>query len=173
MPDDHALAIYLNDHLAGAIAAFELARRCRGNNQRTPLGMYLSSLIEEIAADRRALEEVMGQLGARRDPLKQAAGWLAEKVGRLKLNGRLLGYSDLSRLEELEALCLGVEGKRAMWRSLQALKDDPRVRGMDFARLEGRARAQRSQLEGHRRAAAAAAFGQSLGGSAADRRRAG
>jgi hypothetical protein len=169
MPDDRALAIYLNDHLAGAIAALELARRCRGNNQRTPVGMYLTSLIREMEADRRALEEVMDRVGARRDLLKQAAGWFAEKLGRFKLNGQLFGYSDLSRLEELEALCLGIDGKRALWRSLQSAADN-RLAGVRFARLEGRARAQRSQLEGHRRAAAVVAFGERLGGSAADRR---
>ena len=38
------------------------------------------------------------------------AGWVAEKAGRLKLNGSLLTYSPLSRLVELEGLSLGVEG---------------------------------------------------------------
>lgn len=32
------LAIYLNDHLAGATAGLELARRARGRNAGTPLG---------------------------------------------------------------------------------------------------------------------------------------
>ncbi|HEX9235600.1 MAG TPA: hypothetical protein VF972_04925 [Actinomycetota bacterium] len=160
MPGDVALRIYLNDHLAGAVAAMELARRCLGNNRQTPLGMYLSSLIGELEADRRALEELMRAVGARRDPLKQAAGWLAEKVGRFKLNGRLIGYSDLSRLEELEALCLAVEGKRALWRSLaMAGSSNPHLAGFDLGQLERRARTQRSHLEGHRRAAARVALG--------------
>jgi hypothetical protein len=156
---DTALRIYLNDHAAGALAALELARRCRSSNERTPLGMYLASLIEEIEADRRVLDQVMERVGARRDPLKQAAGWLAEKLGRLKLNGRIFGYSDLSRLEELEGLCLGIEGKAALWRSLQSLSErDGRLADLDFSTLLTRARAQRTALERHRRAAAAAAL---------------
>jgi hypothetical protein len=156
---DTALRIYLNDHAAGAVAAIELARRCRGNNERTPLGLYLSSLIEEIEADRRILDDVMERVGARKDPIKLAFGWLAEKMGRLKPNGQIIGYSDLSRLEELEGLCLGVEGKTALWRSLQAVAGhDGRLSDLDFSVLITRARAQRTALERHRRAAAAAAL---------------
>jgi hypothetical protein len=156
---DAAVRIYLNDHAAGAVAAVELARRCRANNERTPLGMYLSSLIEEIEADRRILHEIMDRLGARRDPVKMAFGWVAEKVGRLKPNGRILGYSDLSRLEEMEALSLGIAGKAGMWRSLQTLGGaDGRLADVNFDQLIARARSQRTALERHRRAAAAAAL---------------
>jgi hypothetical protein len=156
---DTALRIYLNDHAAGALAAVELARRCRASNERTPLGMYLASLIEEIEADRSVLHDVMDRVGARRDRAKLAIGWLAEKVGRLKPNGRIFGYSDLSRLEELEGLCLGVEGKAALWRSLHALSEaDERLGGLDFQPLIRRATRQRTALERHRRAAAAAAL---------------
>ena len=34
---------------------------------------------------------------------KDGAAWVAEKLGRLKTNGQLTGYSPLSRLVELEA----------------------------------------------------------------------
>ncbi|HEY5356166.1 MAG TPA: hypothetical protein VIJ82_00465 [Streptosporangiaceae bacterium] len=44
---------------------------------------------------------------------KVYAGWLAEKAGRLKFNGRLRARSPLSNLVELELLRLGVEGKAA------------------------------------------------------------
>jgi hypothetical protein len=116
-------------------------------------------LIEEIEADRRILHEIMDRLEARRDPVKMAFGWVAEKAGRLKPNGRILGYSDLSRLEELEGLSLGVEGKAAMWRSLRTLSGaDGRLADVDFDQLIGRARSQRTGLERHRRAAAAAAL---------------
>ncbi len=36
----------------------------------------------------------------------------AEKLGRLKPNGRLTGSSNLSRVEELEFLCLGIGSRR-------------------------------------------------------------
>ncbi len=102
----------------------------------------------------------MRRVGVSPDPIKVAGGWLAEKLGRLKMNGQVLGYSDLSRLEELEGLCLGVEGKLSGWRTLATLANsDPRLSPIDFAQLEQRARAQRTDLERHRLEAARVAFG--------------
>jgi hypothetical protein len=158
MTNDGLLAIYLNDHLAGSVSASELARRCLSNNRGTPLGVYLTTFIDELEADRRALLEIMDRVGARPDPLKQAAGWAMEKVGRLKLNGSLLGYSDLSRLIEMETLRLGVEGKLAGWITLIAI-EDPRLDAEELRRLERRAKRQRDKLEKHRREAAVVAFG--------------
>ena len=57
---------------------------------------------------RRSLLATMEALGARVDRLKAAAAWGGEKLGRLKLNGQLRGYSPLSRVVELEGLALGV-----------------------------------------------------------------
>ena len=117
------LHIYLNDHLAGSAAGEELGRRCRDNNRGTPLAEFLDELLKQIEEDRLALEGIMDALGAPRNPAKLAAAWLAEKVGRLKLNGQLLEYSDLSRVLELEGLGLGIHGKMDLWRALIAIRD--------------------------------------------------
>jgi len=102
----------------------------------------------------------MVRLGVARDPVKVWAGWLAEKVGRLKLNGRIAGYSPLSRVVELEALGLGVEGKRALWRALAAeAARDARLEGVDLTALGSRAERQRRLIERERLRAAALAFG--------------
>jgi len=61
--------------------------------------------------------------GPPKNPAKLAAAWLAENVGRLKLNGQFLQYSDLSRLLELEGLGLGIHGKMDLWRGLIAVRD--------------------------------------------------
>ncbi len=143
------LATYLNDHLAGSTAGVELARRARGANEGTELGAFLSALVEEIDEDRDTLREVMRAVGAREDRIKVKLGWMAEKVGRLKPNGQLTGYSPLSRVVELEGLSLGVEGKRSLWRLLRAL-EDPRLAGFDFEELIARAERQRKGLEGYR-----------------------
>jgi hypothetical protein len=148
------LNIYLNDHLAGATIGIELARRCRSNNQGTALGAYLDALIAEIESDREDLMALMDSLGCRKDVLKQASGWLAEKAGRLKLNGQLSGYSDLSRLEELEGLSLAVQGKLSLWKSLKQIDHDPRLVTFDLERLIKRAEQQREKLEEHRLEAA-------------------
>jgi hypothetical protein len=151
------LAIYLNDHLAGATVGVELARRARGSNEDSELGSFLAELTEEIESDRATLGEVMRAVGAGRDRIKVIGGWAGEKVGRLKLNGSLLGYSPLSRVVELEALVVGVTGKLALWRMLGAL-DDPRLAKFDFDALATRAERQRNELERHRLAAGQAAL---------------
>jgi hypothetical protein len=153
------LAIYLNDHLAGSTVGVDVARRAAAENRENEFGEFLAQLAGEIEADRRELQRVMERLGVGRDRLKLLAAWTAEKVGRLKLNGRLLEYSPLSRLVELEMLSLGVEGKLSLWRALQKVaEDDPRVRDVDFATLVDRARSQRRRLETRRLRAAQLAF---------------
>lgn len=141
------LSIYLNDHLAGATAGVELARRVRASNpESVDFAGPLADLCAEIEADRETLERAMAELGVRRDPVKAKAGWLAEKLGRLKLNGHLRGYSPLSRVIELEGLALGIAGKAAMWATLRrALGDE--WHGFDFAALAERALRQRERAE--------------------------
>ena len=149
------LSIYLNDHLAGATAGASLARRAAGNNRSTGYGEVLEAIAEEIAQDRDALLDVMRRLSVGKDRLKVTLGWGAERAARLKPNGKLLGYSPLSRLEELEALALGVEGKLALWTALgRTHGSDPRLRGVDFDALVERARSQRRRLERQRGRAA-------------------
>ena len=129
------------------------------NNQGTPLGEFLSSFLAELEEERTDLHRVMESLDLPRDKVKDGMGWVAEKAGRLKLNGQLTGYSPLSRLWELEGLMIGVTGKRSLWRSLKELADtDPRVEVIDLDRLEKQAQAQLEQLEDHRLEAANAAF---------------
>lgn len=114
------LAIYLNDHLAGATAGVELARRLRGSNRDNPeFGPALAEICSEIEADRETLKAVMDRLGVARSKFKPLAATLGERLGRLKLNGRLWSYSPLSRLAELELLQAGVVGKRRLWRALE------------------------------------------------------
>ena len=160
MGDRKYLPIYLNDHLAAAVGAVQLARRAAGSNRDSPYGAPLARLAEEIDQDRRALQDLLKRLGIRGDPIKILATVGAERLGRFKLNGELLRYSPLSRLEELELLAVGVTGKLALWRALRAnLAADPRVDGVDFDRLVDRATSQRRSIDRLRERAAAEALG--------------
>ncbi|HSJ46345.1 MAG TPA: hypothetical protein VK923_16840 [Euzebyales bacterium] len=153
------LGIYLNDHLMGSVGGSELARRCLSNNRETPLGTFLALLLEEILEDRRTLEDVMARLDMSVDWRKVVVASVGERVARLKLNGQLFGYSDLSRVIELEALCAGVALKRRLWHSLQKIRDrDPRIVDIDFAQLADRASSQLEGLERHRLEAVERAF---------------
>ena len=154
------LAIYLNDHLAGATVGRELARRAAQSNRgNAEYGPFLSQLAQEIDEDRQSLLAIMSKLGVKVDRLKVLAGWGGEKLGRLKLNGRVRGYSPLSRVVELEGLTLGVHGKLALWRTLERL--DLAVGGdhRDLGELQRRAQDQLERLETHRQRAADEALG--------------
>ena len=150
------LPIYLNDHLAAATGGCDLARRAAGANEGSELGEFLTWLAGEAEADRAQLEDVMSRLDIGRDQLKVGAGWLAEKLGRLKLNGRLLDYSPLSRVIELEGLIAGVTAKLGLWQTLAAAAPtEPRIADIDFVRLVERGEEQLAGLrERHGRAAA-------------------
>jgi hypothetical protein len=159
MASNELLGVYLNDHLAGSAAGLELAETLRDNNQGTELGNVMAALHRDIEQDRATLEELMDRLEVTRHRVKEAAGWMLERLSRLRLNPALTGSADLTRLLETEALSLGIEGKQLMW---QALKDaaarDPRLAATDYDRLIERASGQRRTLEPHRLAAAERSF---------------
>jgi hypothetical protein len=157
--DDKLLRIYLNDHLAGATAGCEVARRALSSNKGTVYESFLRDLLNAIEEDKRELESLMHTLGLSADRIKVGAAWVAEKIGRLKLNGQLTGYSPLSRVIELEGLLLGVAGKLALWRSLRQIADhDSRLAVTDFDKLITRANEQLEALDEYRLRAAAEAL---------------
>jgi hypothetical protein len=153
------LAIYLNDHLAGSVVGIQLCRRARASNEGTELGKVLAEVGAEIEADQQTLRQLMRQLGIAESRAKPPAAWLAERVGRLKPNGQLRGYSPLSRVVELEGLCGGLAGKRMLWKALERAFAGS-LPGFDFHALATRAEAQRERLEACRLDAAAIAFGE-------------
>ncbi|WP_016699899.1 hypothetical protein [Actinoalloteichus spitiensis] len=166
------LAIYLNDHLAGATAAVELARRLAKAEVSSPDGPELDRLADEMAEDRAGLADAMRLLGVEVAHYKTWALWAAEKVGRLKLNGQLRGRSPLSTVMELEGLLLMLSARATAWRTLRAVVEapEPAGDGLSAARLDAllrRARDQEARLERLREAAVTRVLG---GVAARDRR---
>jgi hypothetical protein len=156
------LTIYLHDHLAGSTFGLELARRAARQNQGSVYGDFLEGLAKEIAEDRATLETIMRRLGTGRDELKNGLAWTGEKLGRLKLNGRVRGYAPLSRQIELEGLMGGVQGKLAMWRALHEVAGDyEELDATELNRLATRAERQLSGLREQHLIAARDAFGRS------------
>jgi hypothetical protein len=158
-PPNRLLEIYLADHLAAATAGVALARRTARSNARTPFGEVLRRLAGEIEDDRRTLEGIVVALGFRESKTKEAVAWVGEKIGRLKLNGQIRGYSPLSRVLELEALAVGVAGKLALWESLLGMPGmREHLSRFDLNDLAERARRQSAEIEDYRLRAAREAF---------------
>jgi hypothetical protein len=152
------LRIYLQDHLAACTGAVELAQRAYGSNRGSEFGPGLAAVREQLSDDRDAMLDAMRRLGFERDRMKEGAAWAAEKAGRLKLNGRLRGYSPLSRVVELEGLALLLLGQRQMWDAVaRATAGDARLAGFDaVARTARTDEALARVAELHRRATALA-----------------
>ena len=150
------LEIYLNDHLAGSAGGAALARRVARSHPDTK---ELQTLADEVAADREALVAIVGRLGLRRTRYKEPAALVAERVGRLKLNGSVLRRSPMTDVVEFEALALATTGKRAAWCTLRALADgNSELDPAELDALIARADSQLAALERLREAAARTAF---------------
>jgi hypothetical protein len=142
------LAIYLNDHFGAATGGVELAKRTASAQRDTDIGPDLARLAAEIDDDRATLLSIMRRLGVGVQHYKVGAGWVMEKVGRLKLNGSWVSRSPLSSVVELEGLVMGVSGKLELWRTLRALADtEPRLDPIELDGLVRRAEDQRKRLE--------------------------
>ena len=153
------LETYLQDHRAGAEMGSDLARRLAEENQGAPYEDFLLGLAREIEQDVATLEDVMGRFGVGKATLKTAGAKVAEKLGRLKPNDQLTGYSPLSRVLELEGLRSGVQGKLALWDSLAQIAPlDDRLDQEEIAGLQAKAQRQLEGLREHHMMAAREAF---------------
>jgi hypothetical protein len=154
------LATYLNDHLAGSVAAIELLDHLRGLSRGTERERLCASLQSEIEEDQKVLKELLRQVGGKESRMRNAAAWLTEKVGEAKLKLDDSGGGELRALEALETLELGILGKLALWRALGVAADlVPQIRKLDLSKLERRAKEQHDRVEVERLKVARAAFG--------------
>jgi hypothetical protein len=140
------LALYLNDHLAGARFAIELLERLRDSRTNQRVADVAAQVLPDIEEDRDVLQKLADDAGTGGSPVKEAASWLAEKASRLKL--RLTSDGDLGAFEALETLSLGVLGKLKLWRALSQIKiSHRRLQQLDFDILIARAQSQHDELE--------------------------
>jgi hypothetical protein len=153
------LTTYLNDHLAGSVAALELLDHIVRLQQGTASESVLLAVRRQVKEDQQVLQGLLEEVGGKESRVRQAAAWLAEKLGQAKLRLDDAGTGDLRILEALETLALGIQGKYALWRALSAASARaPRLRNLDFATLEKRALDQFQQIDSLRLQAAPAAL---------------
>jgi hypothetical protein len=144
------LHTYLNDHLAGSVAALELLDHLVKRHEKNPLEMFLHDLRTEISADQETLRTLIRKLGAEESSVRKAGAWIAQKIGQMKI-GPADADDRFGLLQALEALALGIAGKKLLWRLLGAIASDvPELQGTDFRRLEMRAEEQITRVEAER-----------------------
>jgi hypothetical protein len=147
-------ATYLNDHLAGSVVALELLTQLE-REHAGPAAKFAAELRADIEPDRDELARLMERLSIPTSGTRKAVAWFGEKVAQLKM--RLDDKADgaLRLLEMLEALAVGIEGKRMLWTALQAASLTAEIlRGPDYSTLIRRAAQQRERVERFRLEAA-------------------
>ena len=145
--DETLLGLYLSDHLTGATAGAARVDRMAADFADTPVYATLSTLAEQIRAERRLLQQLIDDLGLRRRPARQAAAWLGEHAGRLKANGRLVRRSPMTMVLETELLRCAVIGKRGGWQTLAENADELGLDATVFHELAEQALRQHEQLD--------------------------
>ena len=145
------LPSYLNDHLAGSVAALELLDRLIETYEARSLGDFFQDLRRHIEADQETLKELIQKLGVDESSGRKVAGWMAEKLTRPKISLSKTRAGEMGLFLALEALVLGITGKHSLWRALAAAsKDIPGLAQVDYTVLQQRALAQRDIVESKR-----------------------
>lgn len=145
------LSTYLNDHLAGSVAALELVDHLVKITKGTDREGFFLALGGEIQEDQHTLSQLLGGVGGKESKARKAAAWLTEKIGEAKLRLDDPGDGTLRLLEALETLELGIQGKLALWRGLAAVADRlPQLGSVHLSRLQHRAEDQIERVEAQR-----------------------
>jgi Domain of unknown function (DUF1990) len=133
--DGRLLAIYLRDHHALLVALHELAQRLTTADRPDDQRAFGDDVRRATDDDLACVEQYLDRLDSAPSRTRHAAVWTAEKLGRLKLNGRVLRPSPLSVVTEIEGCRLLLESDRAAWSGLAHLAIGP----ADAAERAGRA----------------------------------
>ncbi len=156
------MRIYLDDHLSMIVGEMELIERCHNSNRQSALGSFLENLLSDLRVQKEIVEKVFHCLEFEvsiQGQLKQGVAWLAEKIGRFKLNDSLLEYSELSRVVELEAMMAIAQERIALWVTLNSLKTlESRFKDFDFSLILMQSELQHDELKTHHHSAITKAF---------------
>ncbi|MEY2540687.1 MAG: hypothetical protein QOI22_289 [Verrucomicrobiota bacterium] len=145
------LATYLNDHIAGSVAAIELLDHLIKEQAGKRLEKFLVDIRDEVNADQEVLRELIRKLAVEESPVRKAGAWMVEKLGRAKITFGGDDPGGLGLLQAFEGLALGITGKKLLWRALSTIEANaPQLQGIDLERLEQRAQEQFERVEKER-----------------------
>lgn len=147
MANQH-LATYLNDHLAGSVIAIQLMESLESSHEGTPIATFVRELRADIETDQKELQRLMSSLEISESRTRKVSAWLTEKLSELKLRFDDSEAGNFRLFESFEALSLGIEGKRSLWRALATTAEaSPKLRILDYDRLQQFAQEQRERVE--------------------------
>lgn len=133
--DRRLLGLYLRDHVAGATAGVQRMQRMARAYASTPIGAPLDDLARQITDGREHLLQLIDSLDLRPGRLRSALAATVERLGRLKLNGRLVRSSPTSPLLETELARSAVIGQMGLWQTLTTLAEQLSLDRADYEAL--------------------------------------
>jgi nucleoside-diphosphate-sugar epimerase len=142
--DRQLLGLYLSDHFTGATAGLERMELMVRNYGDTPFHAELAEAAEQLRGERELYRDLLDRLGVPRRPHRQAAAWLGERAGRLKLNGRIARRSPMSAALDAEFMRGAVAAKIGGWQALREYADDM---GLDPGQLDALVDRAHGQIE--------------------------
>src|SRR5437868_5740860 len=101
------LETYLNDHLAGALAALSMMEHVKKAQAGSELARQIAQIQGDILADRAELVALMGRLSIPESPARKAMAWLGAKSAEIKLSLDDRPGGPLHVLEAVEAIAIG------------------------------------------------------------------
>jgi hypothetical protein len=142
---DHTqLRRYLEDHLSGADVGLRIASRLEQQHPGTQIAVVMGRMSRDIRSEREIVRGALRRLDVPADPVRRAIG-LVGSLGRLA--GSLPFMPEPSLLEDLEALAVGVWGKRLLWGALDRIHEsEGGFDGIDLDELASSAEEQEKQL---------------------------
>jgi len=147
--DRSTLAQYLNDHLAGSVAALKLMSRVGDAHADEPLGVLMLRLRADLEYEQGLLRELLGALDASESHVAQAFAWVGEQFARFKIGAGDNDMSGLMLFEALEALAMGFFGRMSLFRMLAVVHESVPL-DIDFEALAARASRHLDELEEQR-----------------------
>ncbi|HEY2139537.1 MAG TPA: hypothetical protein VGH00_05615 [Chthoniobacterales bacterium] len=145
------LTEYLNDHLAGSVGALEMLDRVIETYKGKPMEKFFRDLRRDIEHDQEQLKELIQKLGVQESAVRKVGAWFAEKLSRPKIDLEDGSKNDPGLFLALEALVLGITGKRSLWRALHAAsRTMPALARLNYSELENRAIEQCERVEARR-----------------------
>lgn len=137
-PSEDALAVYLRGHVAGSHGAEAIARRLQERSDDPGLRDFLGTFVEDVTHERDLVEELLGVVEGSAGLIRRGVSAVADAATRL--GGSISHELSPGPAADLEALAIGVWGKRLLWGALATLAEvDPRLVRFPVASLTERA----------------------------------
>ena len=152
-----ALATYLREHLSGSDAAIRVVERLRRTHAGTGEGRLFAALFVDFQNERDVVRAALGELGA---STLSAKRMMAGAGGVFLATAASSERGSLAFFRTLEGLAIGVQGKRLLWRAMQALEPPfLEISRSRLRELEARAVRQWDAIDERRRAWARSTLG--------------